>query len=322
MFKWKKLGRLFNPHDITDRPWWMYEYAQAPASLCLDNFVRVYFNCRPKPNQNGQYISYTGYVDLNRNNLFEILCVAQEPCLKLGKPGIFDEFGTYPVSVIKAEEKYVAYYGGWTRCESVPFNVAIGMAVSENGGQSFTKLGEGPVLSYSPNEPFVISGPKIRKYHGIYYLWYIAGKKWKVFNGRPEPIYKIRAASSMDGLTWKKFDKDLIPDVIGEDEAQASPDVFYKNGIYHMFFCFRQASDYRRNRSRSYRIGYARSENLIDWKRDDSVAGIDISSHGWDSEMVAYPHLLELDGTIFMMYLGNMVGRYGFGIAVLESGLP
>ena len=29
----------------------------------------------------------------------------------------------------------------------------------------------------------------------------------------------------------------------------------------------------------------------------------------------------ELDGSIYMMYLGNQVGRHGFGLAVLEGGL-
>jgi hypothetical protein len=84
-----------------------------------------------------------------------------------------------------------------------------------------------------------------------------------------------------------------------------------------MFFCYRQATDYRRNRDRSYRIGYASSDNLVDWIRDDQQAGLDVSSEGWDSEMVAYPHVFELDGKVYMLYLGNEVGRYGFGAAEL-----
>ena len=57
-----------------------------------------------------------------------------------------------------------AYYGGWTRCESVPFNVAIGLGVSSDNGETFDKLGDGPILSYSLDEPFILSGPKIRKF--------------------------------------------------------------------------------------------------------------------------------------------------------------
>ncbi len=33
--------------------------------------------------------------------------------------------------------------------------------------------------------------------------------------------------------------------------------------------------------------------------------------------MISYPHVFELDGSTYMAYLGNQVGRYGFGLAVL-----
>ena len=32
-----------------------------------------------------------------------------------------------------------------------------------DGGRCFERAGPGPVLSYSPNEPFVLSGPKINQ---------------------------------------------------------------------------------------------------------------------------------------------------------------
>jgi predicted GH43/DUF377 family glycosyl hydrolase len=282
--------------------------------------VRVYFSCRPPADENGQYVSYSSYVDLDRTDLFKVLHVGESPILNLGGLGEFDEFGTYPVSVIRHDDEVRAYYAGWTRCESVPFNVAVGMAISRDGGKTFAKLGNGPVLTYSPDEPFVLSGPKIRRFNNIWYLWYIAGRKWKMVDGRAEPVYKIRMATSSDGIHWEKVNKDLIPSRIEEDEAQASPDVFSANGKYHMFFCYRYSTRYR-SKKNGYRIGYASSTDLIDWVRDDSKAGIDVSNDGWDSEMISYPHVFDLDGKIYMAYLGNQVGRYGFGLAVLDGTL-
>ena len=87
-----------------------------------------------------------------------------------------------------------------------------------------------------------------------------------------------------------------------------------------MFFCFRKSLNFR-GKEGGYRIGYASSTDLINWARDDSKAGIDISETGWDSEMVAYPHVFELDGEIYMLYLGNHVGREGFGLAKLSGKL-
>lgn len=316
MFKWKKLGRIFNPQEIENISW-LREFAQAPSVLIFDKFVRVYFSCRPTPDSNGQYVSYSAFVDLNRDNLFERVNISTEPILKLGELGTFDEFGTYPASVIRNGNDVFVYYGGWTRCESVPFNVAIGLGKSDDNGRTFKKPGMGPVLSYTFDEPFVLSGPKIRRFNNKWYLWYIAGKKWILDNGKPEPVYKIRMATSDDGINWIKLNRDIIESRIEENEAQASPDVFFYEGKYHMFFCYRYSSNYR-GKENGYRIGYASSDDLLNWKRDDSKAGIDISESGWDSEMVSYPHVFELDKNIYMLYLGNQVGRFGFGLAKSE----
>jgi predicted GH43/DUF377 family glycosyl hydrolase len=166
----------------------------------------------------------------------------------------------------------------------------------------------------------VLSGPKIRRFSDVWYLWYIAGRKWKMVDGRPEPVYKIRMAISANGIHWTKLNRDLIASRIEEDEAQASPDVFYVNGKYHMFFCYRYSSFYR-SKDYGYRIGYATSSNTTDWVRDDTKAGIDVSVEGWDAQMVSYPHVFELDGKIYMAYLGDQVGRHGFGLAILDGTL-
>ncbi len=317
MFKWDKLGIIFKPQEIEGRSW-LKEFAQAPSVLIFDDFIRVYFSCRPLPDENKQYLSYSAFVDLNRNNLFEIIKVSKNPIIELGEIGTFDEFGTYPVSVIRKDEKVLVYYAGWTRCESVPFNVAIGAGVSDNNGETFTKLGKGPILSYTPDEPFILGGPKIRVFNNKWYLWYIAGKKWLPNDGKPEIVNKIRLATSEDGFTWQRNCTDIIQDKIEENECQASPDVFLFKGLYHMFFCYRYSLGFR-GKEKGYRIGYAYSTDLLKWTRDDLKAGIDVSEQGWDSEMISYPNVFELDGNIYMLYLGNQVGKYGFGLAKLND---
>jgi sucrose-6-phosphate hydrolase SacC (GH32 family) len=317
MFRWTKLGRVFDPRRWPDRPW-LQEFAQAPSAIVMDDVVRMYFSCRPPADTNGQYVSYSAYADLDRGDLTRVIRVAEEPILALGDTGTFDEFGTYPVSVIRDGSQFRAYYGGWTRCESVPFNVGIGCAVSDDDGRTFRKLGPGPVIGYSLDEPFVMSGPKIRRFGDRWVLFYIAGSRWKMVDGRAEPVYRIRMASSDDGVEWTKAGRDLIPQRIEADEAQASPDVHFRNGRFHMFFCYRYSEGYR-GHERGYRIGYAVSDDLMTWQRDDDVAGLAPSSEGWDSEMVSYPHVFELDGHTYMAYLGNQVGREGFGLARLDG---
>ena len=87
-----------------------------------------------------------------------------------------------------------------------------------------------------------------------------------------------------------------------------------------MFFCYRGSADYR-GKKNGYRIGYASSKDMYNWIRDDSKAGIDVSDEGWDSQMISYPHVFEVNKTVYMAYLGDQVGRYGFGLAKLVGEL-
>jgi predicted GH43/DUF377 family glycosyl hydrolase len=315
-FKWNKLGLLFNPNHIKHLNW-IESYAQAPATMEFENYLRIYFSCRPPRDENGLFVSYSAYVDVDKNNLFSIRDIAKKPILSLGERGCFDEFGTYPVSVIRRDCEIWAYYAGWTRCQSVPFNTQIGLAISKDEGRTFERIGRGPILSFSPLESTVISGPKIRKFGSKYYLFYIAAKQWIVVNGHPEFSSKIRVAISDDGIKWEKMNRDLIPEVLNIEESQASPDVTYSNGKYHMFFCYWDPKTFRITQKR--RIGYAYSLDLMHWHREDHKAGIDVSADGFDSEMLAYPHVFSINGSTYMLYLGNDVGRNGFGIAKLEG---
>ena len=68
--KWNKMGLLFEPNKFNVGDW-MHEFAQAPCTLEFNDFIRVYFSCRSKPNEKNQYTSYAAYVDLCKNNLFK-----------------------------------------------------------------------------------------------------------------------------------------------------------------------------------------------------------------------------------------------------------
>jgi len=306
MFKWQKQGKLFDPRDLQDTVW-MHEFAQSPSALVMDDCVRVYFCTRPKPDSQGMYLSYLAYIDLDRQNLRQVVRVCERPLLELGKRGTFDEFGTNPISVIRDGEKIIVYYAGWTRCESVPVNGAIGIAISHDGGESFVRLGDGPVISYSPDEPFMMGSPRN-----------VSGRVWLKSEGKPEPVYKIRMASSEDGINWVKHGKNLLEDRLGENECQACPDVTFRDGRYHMFYSYRHSHNYKTSEG-GYRIGYAVSDDMVHWQRHDEMAGMEVSETGWDSEMVNYPHVFTLDGETYMLYQGNGMGRTGFGFAKLVS---
>lgn len=319
--KWKKLGQIFDPTTFNDgfSRDFMKTHSQCTSVIELDNCLRVFFSCRPLNDKDGQARSYTTFLDLDKENLFSILKVSKQPVLPLGDLGTFDEFAVYPTSVIRFQDKLRLYYAGWTRCKSVPFNTSIGFAISENNGISFKRLGKGPILSPSLNEPFVISGPKVRIFDNKWYMYYISGSKWIKTDQTQEIVYKIRLATSNDGLTWEKLNLNIIEDILDENECQAGPDVFYYKGKYHMYFVYREGLNFRSVKGRGYKIGYAYSSDLINWTREDSKSGIEYSQSGWDSSMHHYPHVFSLNNKLHMLYNGNDFGKYGFGLAILEN---
>lgn len=315
MFYWKKLGQIFAP-SMFDEQHHLKEFAQSPSALEFPDFIRVYFCSRPARSADGQYESHVAFIDLDKDNLFNIQRISRHSVLSLGAYGTFDEFGTHPISVIRHNTEIRIYYCGISRCESVPYNTSIGCAVSHDNGETFTRIGDGPILSHSHDEPMIQGSPRVRHYNGKWYLWYISGKYWLKTNSRPEPVYKLRMAVSDDGFHWHKHGQDLLPDVLGEHECHASPDVIQGNGIYHMFFSYRSAHNYR-GKDGSYRIGYAYSTDLTTWHRDDAMAGISTSDEGWDSDMVSYPNVLTVRDKTYMFYQGNGMGQTGFGVSEL-----
>jgi len=316
MFKFDRMGLVFNPKNY-QLPTWRMSHAQAPSTLIFDNYIRCYYSTRPSVDNEGNFVSYTGYVDLDVENPLKIIEVSQNPIMALGDRGTFDEFGVYPFSATPFQGRLLGFHGGWTRPRSVPFAVAIGASESFDNGQSFQRLGRGPLIAGNPDEPFILSGPKVRNFNDRLYLFYIAGRAWINSGDRPEPVYRIRLATSEDGENWVRENRELIPPVDETDEAQASPDVFWYGDRYHMIFCFRKTQNYR-GQNGSYRLGYASSVDLLNWIRNDSLIDFEPSNYGWDHEMIAYPHVFYTEGRWFMMYLGNGVGRDGFGLCQMS----
>lgn len=318
--RWKKIGKIFDPtqHNLPNN---CKEFAQSPQVLVFDNFVRVYFSTRERDNT-GKYLSHIAFADFDRE-FSKVLRVSEKPVLKLGNLGCYDEHGIFPLNILKTGGKLFGYIGGWNRRVSVSVDGSIGIATSNDDGLTFQRAGDGPVVTSSMNEPFLVGDPFVQVYGGIFHMWYIFGTAWKRFSREspPDRIYKIGHAVSQDGIVWQKNEegRQIIADSLGDDESQALPTVIKIGNRYHMLFCYRQSFDFRKNANRGYRIGHAFSDDLRNWSRDDANAGIDVNQEGWDSEMLCYPHLFEMDGEVYLMYNGNEFGRLGFGLAKLEK---
>jgi len=317
--KWRKLGKIFDPTEFR-LPHGCKQFAQAPQALVFDDFVRIYFSTRSWDERDSKYLSHVVFVDMKKN-LRDVIGISEHTVIGLGKLGCFDEHGIFPMNVVRHGAAVYGYTSGVNRRVSVPADGAIGLAISRDEGWTFQRLGDGPVLAPSLHEPCIVVDPFVRIYGDTFHMWYVFGLGWKQASteAAPDRVYKIGHAVSGDGVNWVKEEaRQIIASRLGEDECQALPTVFDLDGRSHMFFCYRQASDFRKNRARGYRIGHAYSDNLKDWTRQDDEMAIDVTEGAWDADMMCYPHVFECDGRIYMLYNGNEFGRYGFGLAVLE----
>lgn len=316
--KWRKLGKIFNPSQHA-LPSGCDVFAQSPQALVLEDRVRIFFSTRVLDNV-GKYLSHVAFVDFDPT-LTHILQVSTHEVIQLGGLGCFDEHGIFPMHVMADGARVLAYTTGWNRKVSVSVDAAIGLAISHDGGLHFEKYGTGPILASSLHEPFLVGDAFVRRYGDLYYMWYIFGSQWKKFSGAeaPDRVYKIAQAVSPDGVQWVRNGHPIISDKLNADECQALPTVIELDRRYHMYFCYRQAHGFRNQRESAYRLGYAYSDDLTHWTRQDTEAGINVSADGWDSQMQCYPHVFQLNGAIYMLYNGNDFGRTGFGLAVLEK---
>lgn len=318
--KWIKKGKIFDPSKV-DLGNGCTEFAQSPQTLEFDNFIRIYFSTRKRDAKTGAYLSFISFIDMDKE-FKNVLNISSKPVIELGDLGSFDEHGIFPINILKDEDKILAYTCGWSRRISVPVETSIGLAMSNDNGESFVRMGNGPVLTSSLLEPVLVGDGFVRKYEGIYHMWYIFGKKWmaKTPNEPVARVYKIAHATSVNCEDWVKQDgQQIISDKLNADECQALPTVLKIGNRYHMYFCFRQATDFRTNPSRGYRLGYAFSDDLINWTRDDANSGMETTDGNWDSDMMCYPHIFRCNEKVCLLYNGNEFGKNGFGLAILEN---
>ena len=307
--RWVKRGLIFSPAGVGG---WMHSHAQVPTVLDMGDRLRVYFAARPHPG-----LSMTSFVDLDRGDPSRVLAVHERPILELGLPGTFDADGVMPSSAVRDGDAVRLYYSGWCRLAGkAPYNNATGLAVSHDGGTTFARMFDGPILDRTAEEPWSATSPNVvRAARAAGTCGTRRARSGLETGGKMEHTYVIKSATSEDGIRWVRDNRAIFP-VRGDDEAQTKPAVLFRDGRWHMWFCYRGSRGFRAG-GETYRMGYATSRDLIAWERDDESAGIDVSESGWDAQMVCYPEVVDLGDRVLMFYNGNGFGAGGFGYAAL-----
>lgn len=242
-----------------------------------------------------------------------------EPRLALtpGAPGTFDCDGAASMCMVEDGGQIYLYYGSW---QNLP---AKGMWIAESGRVRVNlekmvceREFEGPVFGRCIDEPLWGTGPCLMKEGNQWHVWYVSLDRWEPqSDGTFKHFYNLKHRYSDDGIQWNRGRTTCI-DFANELECSiACPSVLHEPGKpYQMWYSFREQPGIN-----TYRIGYAESQDGIEWTRLDNLAGIDVSPTGWDSEMICYGHVFKHKDYTYMLYNGNAYGKTGFGLAVLKD---
>lgn len=297
---WSKKGLIFQPNSNLE---WMKTHAALPIALPIkDNLFRIYFSTRNSHNQ-----ASVGYVELDITNPKEILHVSENPVLTLGKIGCFDDSGVMAHSIVDVNGKLYLYYTGWNQSKTVPFRWAIGLAISEDNGKTFERISEGPILDRNTIDPYFAASPTVIFEENLWKMWYISGQGWHSVSGKLFNPYHIRYAESEDGVNWKRQGHVAIDFKTKDETRIGRASVIKTKNFYQMWYSYA---------SKNYEMGYAESDDGINWIRKDEESGINISKTGWDSEMIEYPFIFRHNEKTYLLYNGNNYGETGFGYAL------
>lgn len=238
-----------------------------------------------------------------------------EPIFDIGALGMFDDNGVLACSVLQTpSDRAFLYYVGFERSYHVRYRLLTGLAISDDGGETFCRHKVAPILECSHAESYFRCGPHVSWECGIFRMWYVAGSSWTTINGKAIPVYDIRYAESNDGINWPESGALCLPITRRDEHGFGRPYVLRRREGLRLFYSVRRRSHH------AYRIGMAGSfDDGKSWVRRDEEVGIDVSPDGWDSEAVCYLAPFEIRNRLLAFYNGNDFGRSGFGMVIWQD---
>lgn len=307
---WIKGQQLFfwNQYDLGKS----YSHASVPFAVPLQgNEFMLYFGAR---NSKGQSLPFCIKAQII-NGQFLLIGEPMGPLMDVGQLGTFDDSGVMPTCVVRHNGQYWMYYIGWNPQVTVSYRLSIGLAISDDGIH-FKRYSQAPLLDRSLDEIFFNTAPFVLKNVDGWEMYYVSCTDWKILEGRTEPQYTIKRASSTDGIYWERENKALL-DYDERGEAFGRPCVLtIENDKRALFFSFRKLSGYREFAGNAYQTTHAlwdsQGKKWIKQYQDTLPLG---HLGDWDEQMACYGHVFQHEGKFWMLYNGNDFGKTGFGYA-------
>ncbi|AJC20344.1 hypothetical protein [Pandoraea pulmonicola] len=301
---WTKLGLVFDAAKHANHEWFSNSALTPQPFRLNDETIRVFAGFR-----DAEGVSRIGFVDIASGDPSRILRVSKTPVLDIGRDGCFDDNGVIMGDVVKTPSGVYLFYVGFQLVKKAKFLAFSGVALSEDGGETFHRLSESPILERDRFQSTIGAIHTARYENGIWRLWFARGDGWEMINGVPYPQYHICYTETKDLLNIPRSAITCV-EAVRPEYRIGRPKVYQiADGSYVMYAT-------KGTISGEYTPSFFRSIDGIKWERDDLSLGIAPSESGWDSETLCYPTLISDDNRTLMIYNGNKMGLNGFGAAV------
>jgi hypothetical protein len=250
-----------------------------------------------------------GFVDVDAFNPTRVVRVGEKPCLDLGRPGTFDEHGVSPLSLVSDGSTLYLYYAGWQRSVSVRYFMFTGLARSADGGETFARVSEAPLLDRCDGELLVRTGGFVFNHQNQWFFSYMGGSEHILTSGQLTPTYDLMTLRS-NSPEWSGRGTLVLSPRRPEEFGFGRPWVISELGRCRMWLSVRSAA-------LGYDLTYAESADGLTWKRDDDALCFTGPQGEWESATRSFASVVDTQAGRFMFYNGNAFGATGFGVARL-----
>lgn len=296
-----KLGLIYKAADYRNS--WANNSALTPTPIVLpDGRLRVYAGFR-----DSEGTSRIGWVDLDSTTL-AVINVSERPALDIGRPGCFDDNGVILGDVLIDGDRLLMFYVGFQIVQKAKFLAFTGLAESIDGGDTFQRISESPILDRAPNQTTIGAIHSVINDDNRWRIWFAQGDDWEVINGVPYPQYEICYCETSDLLEVPRKSVTCVRNQ-GQEYRIGRPRIYRKGDGLEMYYT-------KGSIDGSYFPGKAYSMDGTLWTRCDSDFELTLGNIGeWDAKHLCYPALINVGGRTLMFYNGNNMGLEGFGAA-------
>lgn len=301
--KWEKKGLIYGPKGENG---WDHNSFIAPLPLMVgDDVIRIYGTVRDEKGA-----GRLSYIEVAADNPSRILKIAEKPLMDIGRPGMFDDNGVVATSIMRYKNEIRCYYAGYTLSTKVRHHDFTGLAISTDGGLTFSRYAEIPVADRITGEELTRAVQAVLFEDDIFKTYYVGGSSFAQGKTKTIPEYNLRYMESVDGIHFPPVPGKVVIPVADGFYRVGKPFIVKENNIYKMFYS--DGGD-----DILYQLAYAESDDGINWTKKDM--NFSISDTGWDSQMQEYPSFIRVKGKAYLFYNGRNYGYDGFGYAELTE---